>query len=321
MPPLFSNIFETVTAGSAQAMYEQWRQDPASVDAEWRALFENGAKGLEPAPQPAVPAARPPDRPTAAPAGATLLKGPAARLVANMTESLSVPTATSFRDINVGVLEGRRRDLNAAVSPQKISFTHLIGYAIVRAAKVQRTMTHAFAEISGAPHRVDPGAVNLGLAVDVERKDGSRFLVVPVIKGADGMDFAAFHAAYESLVGTARANQLTPDDFQGATLTLTNPGTLGTTASVPRLMAGQGTIIATGAIRTVGNDRVMTLTSTYDHRIIQGAESGSFLRRIDELLQGGERFYEAVFESLGVQPSREQGAVPSAERPAPGSLL
>jgi len=122
--------------------------------------------------------------------------------------------------------------------------------------------------------------------VDVEKKDGSRALVVPVIKHAEGMDFAQFRAAYETLVEKARANKLLPDDFAGATITLTNPGTLGTFASVPRLMKGQGSIIATGTIRQIGPVKVMTLTSTYDHRIIQGAESGMFLRKVEGLLQG-----------------------------------
>src|SRR5207253_3692766 len=146
----------------------------------------------------------------------------------------------------------------------------------------------------GKPHRFDPHAVHLGLEVDVEKKDGSHALVVPVIKPAAGMDFATFHATYEALVDKARTNKLVPDDFAGVTITLTNPGTIGTVASVPRLMKGQGSIIATGAIRTIGGAKVMTITSTYDHRIIQGAESGLFLRRLDVLLQGEERFYENV---------------------------
>ena len=156
-----------------------------------------------------------------------------------------------------------------------MSFTHLIGWAIVTAASEQRSMSHYFTDADGQPFRVDPGAINLGLAVDVERRDGSRFLVVPVIKGADGMDFAAFHARYEELVEAARGGKLGVDDMTGATITLTNPGTLGTAASVPRLMPNQGTIVATGTIRSVGADRRMTITSTYDHRIIQGAESGA----------------------------------------------
>src|SRR5881296_3485725 len=173
-------------------------------------------------------------------------------------------------------------------------------------------MTHAFQDVDGKPHRFDPHAVNLGLAVDVQKKDGSHALVVPVIKHAEGMDFATFHATYETLVDKARTNKLVPDDFAGATITLTNPGTIGTVASVPRLMKGQGSIIATGAIRTIGAAKVMTITSTYDHRIIQGAESGMFLRRLDELLQGADGFYGSVFESLGVKGSGEQGAVPTA---------
>src|SRR2546430_2956057 len=168
-------------------------------------------------------------------------------------------------------------------------------------------------------HRFDPHAVNLGLAVDVEKKDGSRALVVPVIKHAEAMDFATFHATYETLVEKARANRLLPDDYAGATITLTNPGTLGTVASVPRLVKGQGSIIATGAIRQVGAARIMTLTSTYDHRIIQGAESGMFLRRLDALLQGEERFYDAVFESLGLmgRGTGDEGRGATGTTPSP----
>src|SRR5205807_2260146 len=253
----------------------------------------------------------------------TPIVGPAARLAQNMTDSLSVPTATSFRDIPVDVLDARRKDLNGqlAAAGKKISFTHLVGFAIVRAAREYAVMTHAFQEMEGKPHRLDPHGVNLGLAVDVEKKDGSRSLVVPVIKHADAMNFATFHATYETLVEKARANRLLPEAFAGATITLTNPGTLGTVASVPRLLKGQGSIIATGAIRQVGSVKIMTLTSTYDHRIIQGAESGMFLRRLDALLQGEERFYDAVFESLGVAGGgkREEGGVATAEPTLPAS--
>ena len=216
-----------------------------------------------------------------------------------MVASLGVPTATSFREIDVAMLEARRRELNQQIAPRKVSFTHLIGWAIVQAVAEQRSMSHYFTEIEGQAYRVDPGSVNLGLAVDVERKDGSRFLVVPVIKAADAMDFAAFLARYEELVEKARGNKLSPDDFAGATVTLTNPGTLGTTASVPRLMPNQGTIVATGTIRSVGGDRRMTITSTYDHRIIQGAESGAFLRRMEGLLSGADGFFADLFAALG----------------------
>ncbi|MGH7418712.1 MAG: 2-oxo acid dehydrogenase subunit E2, partial [Candidatus Rokuibacteriota bacterium] len=183
-------------------------------------------------------------------------------------------------------------------------------------------MTRSFAEVGGKPHAVDPGAVNLGLAVDVERPDGSRFLVVPVIRAAQALDFAAFHARYEKLVAGARDSSLGPDDYAGPTITLTNPGTLGTTASVPRLMKGQGCIVATGAIRDVGDARVMTITSTYDHRVIQGAESGAFLRRVAVLLDGADGFYESVAESLGVAPLpalQAQTRPAAAPVPAPGT--
>src|SRR5256886_10405857 len=324
-------------------MYEQYLRDPASVGDEWRQLFDNGkvaelpviptsreevlretgkGKGeTDAAEAPAIPLS-----PIPIPQGLTPITGPAARLAQNMTDSLSVPTAMSFREITVDVLDARRRDLNAqlAAAGKKISYTHLIGYAVARAARELPVMTHAFQDADGKPHRFDPHAVNLGLAVDVEKKDGSHALVVPVIKHAEGMDFATFHATYETLVDKARTNKLVPDDFAGATITLTNPGTIGTVASVPRLMKGQGSIIATGAIRPIsgGGAKVMTITSTYDHRIIQGAESGNFLRRLDGLLQGDDNFYGAVFESLAVGAgSGEQGAVRAAAPPAPSSRL
>ena len=303
-------VFGTHNAAFVQVMYEQYLRDPTSVGQEWRDLFDNGKLAELPvipdgAPLPAAPSAPAPSAPRAvltAPPGATPITGPAARLVANMTDSLTVPTATSFRDINATTLDTRRKALNAqlASNGKKISFTHLIGYAIVQAAKRFPVMTHVFQDIEGKPHRVVPGggAIGLGLAVDVEKKDGSRSLVVPVIKHAEGMDFAAFHAAYETLVEKARASRLMPDDFAGGTIQLTNPGTLGTVASVPRLMKGQGSIIATGTIRDIAGAKIITITSTYDHRIIQGAESGMFLRALDSLLQGEERFYELITESM-----------------------
>ncbi len=351
--PVEPNIFETANAGFAQILYEEYLRDPSSVSDEWRRYFESGRAGLgsdaesngrqaagngasgvmptagasgpgaSPAPSaptsPAPPAAEAANRRSAdPPKNATPIIGPAARLVANMNESRSVPTATSFRELSVTTLESRRRELNtalrAATRPEKVSFTHLIGYAIARAAARHSAMTSAFAEVNGTPYRLAGETVNLGIAVDVERKDGSRGLVVPVIHDAASKSFAEFHTTYESLVEKARGNKLMPDAFAGANMTLTNPGGLGTVASVPRLMPGQGSIIAVGAIdypptfsdlsddrlRELGVAKVMTVTSTYDHRVIQGAESGEFLRTMDTLLQGGERFFEAVFESLGV---------------------
>ncbi|HEY6807189.1 MAG TPA: multifunctional oxoglutarate decarboxylase/oxoglutarate dehydrogenase thiamine pyrophosphate-binding subunit/dihydrolipoyllysine-residue succinyltransferase subunit, partial [Gemmatimonadales bacterium] len=338
-------VFGTHNAAFVQVMYEQYLRDPASVDEEWRKLFDNGrlaelpviptnrmevlAGGERGAMPPAASQGTAPSAPLPTSTSLTPITGPAARLVQNMTDSLSVPTATSFREIPVEVLDARRRELNGALARagKKVSFTHLIGFAIARAAHEFPVMTHAFQDVEGKPYRFDPHAVNLGLAVDVEKKDGSRALVVPVIRRAEGMDFAAFQAAYEGLVEKARGNRLLPDDFAGATITLTNPGTIGTVASVPRLMKGQGSIIATGAIRASGSGKIMTITSTYDHRIIQGAESGMFLRRLDGLLQGEENFYGAVFESLGVTGG-EQRAITSVapagvtlHSPLPGAVV
>ena len=311
-----------VNAGYLLDLYDSYRADPASIDPEWRAYFDAGRDGFEPVVQQAARQSSAPETvavevgpvESRAPEGATPIKGPAARLAQNMSASLEVPTATTFREIDVAVLEARRRELNGQISPRKVSFTHLIGWAIVRAASEQRAMSHYFTTIDEQAYRVDPRAINLGLAVDVERKDGSRFLVVPVIKGADGMDFAQFHGRYEELVAGARANKLAPDDFAGATITLTNPGTLGTSMSVPRLMPKQGAIVATGAIRDVATERRMTITSTYDHRIIQGAESGLFLARIEALLAGSDGFYADAFASLGATAAES----PAIEAPAAG---
>jgi 2-oxoglutarate dehydrogenase E1 component len=255
-----------------------------------------------------------------APAGAELMKGGAAALARYMDQSLSIPTATSFRTLTVTVLDARRRELKTG--GRKVSFTHLIAYAIARAAADMPVMAEHFAEIDGRPHRVRDGQVNLGLAVDVEKKDGTRTLMVPVIANAANLPFDGFVIAYDALVEKARTNTLTADDLVGANITLTNPGGLGTAASVPRLMNGQGTIVATGSIgyppglgnigAMIGAEKVMTMTSTYDHRVIQGAESGRFLGRIEEYLQGERGFYDGVFASLGLA----LGPAPAPPAPA-----
>jgi 2-oxoglutarate dehydrogenase E1 component len=256
----------------------------------------------------------------AAPAGeAKVLRGPAGTLAKAMEASRSIPTATSFRTLAVDTLDAKRKALNGALAERgmKVSFTHLIAWAIVEAATEWRAMGRSFEERDGKPNVIDHGVVNLGIAVDVEKKDGSRTLMVPCIRAADQADFRAFHASYEDLVRKTRENSLTADDFQGTNITLTNPGGLGTVASVPRLMNGQGTIVATGSIayppewaqatpdrlKALGVSKVMTMTSTYDHRIIQGAESGSFLRRIDQLLSGEDGFYEGVAAAFAIEAS------------------
>jgi 2-oxoglutarate decarboxylase len=275
------------------------------------------------------------------PAGATVtpLKGPAAALAAYMEQSLTIPTATSFRALDVDVLDARRKELNGAIKAagrsEKVSFTHIVAFALVRAARDLPFITYSFRrDEKGAPTRLEPG-IHLGLAVDSERKDGTRFLVVPVIKDAAALDFAAFRNTYEELVGKARDNKLVADDLQGASFTLTNPGGIGTVASLPRLMTGQGAIIATGAIgyppgfaganeqslQLLGVSKVMQMTSTYDHRVTQGAQSGEYLRHVDGLLQGRNNFYEEIFESLGLQAApvpHITTALPAAR--APGAV-
>jgi 2-oxoglutarate dehydrogenase E1 component len=263
------------------------------------------------------------------------MRGSAAALARYMEQSREIPTATSFRTLTVSALDARRGELKQA--GRKVSFTHLIAYAIARAALDLPVMATHFAEIDGGPHRVRDGQVNLGIAVDVEKRDGSRALMVPVIKDAGRLPFAAFLDAYDALVEKARTNALTPDDLVGANITLTNPGGLGTVASVPRLMPGQGTIVATGAIGypaglknagpAIGAEKVMTMTSTYDHRVIQGAESGRFLGLIEAYLQGGHEFYEAAFASLGVElgelapPAAAEPGAPAAPGPVASEEL
>jgi 2-oxoglutarate decarboxylase len=262
------------------------------------------------------------------------IRGPAAALVDYMERSRDIPTATSFRSVAVDILDARRRQLNGALAAAgktgKVSFTHLIGYAIARAAGASPAMTTHFARTQdGKPARV-PGPAHLGLAVDSVRKDGSRSLVVPVIRDAAKRAFNDFRDEYERLIERARSGTLSVEELQGATLTLTNPGGIGTVASVPRLMPGQGTIIAVGAIglpaewrnvpeaslRELRIGKVMTMSSTYDHRVIQGAESGEFLGRIESLLDGADGFYEDVAASLGLNLAPLEAAPLQAPAPA-----
>ncbi|HET8646719.1 MAG TPA: 2-oxo acid dehydrogenase subunit E2, partial [Vicinamibacteria bacterium] len=302
---------------------ELYRQDRRAVEKGWRDYFDR-ALGVPLADEDAVrpllaqeaaPAAAalarsapptlqrtpPPDGRSRALAVPALLpgdiaqpiRGGAMRIVENMEASLGVPTATSVREIPVRTLEENRAVLNkhrAASGRGKVSFTHLVAWAVLRALDTFPRLNDAYAELEGQPHRIQRDKVRLGIAVDVQKKDGSRTLLVPNIKDAQQLDFSAFVAAFDDLVGRSRRGQISPDDFMGTSVSITNPGVVGTTASAPRLMPGQGLIVATGALdypaeyrsmapRTLsvlGISKVMTVTSTYDHRIIQGAESGLF---------------------------------------------
>ena len=327
-------------------MYERFVADPSSVSDSWQEFFADyrsttpstaaaaaaaphvqalaGTTTASPAPAPA--AAPPAEAPAATTTPATAasgeepgkpIRGAGAAIVANMERSLDVPTATSFRNVPAKLLEVNRKVVNgyrARTGQTKISFTHLIGWAVVRAiADAVPAMKNTYAEgADGKPRLVVNEHINLGLAVDVEKSDGSRTLVVPVLRGAEAMDFAGFLHAYEEIIRKVKNNKLTVEDFAGANVSLTNPGTIGTVQSVPRLMPGQAVIVGVGSIdypaefegadrrnlSRIGVSKVVTITSTYDHRVIQGAESGLFLQRVHELLLGEHDFYEDVFQSL-----------------------
>ena len=327
-----------------EGLLERFRSNPDLVDDSWRAYFsellgdgaqQTSGNGLRsgtvsstaetaaaPAPsRPAAPPAsetRPVSTPTiAADAEVSVIRGPALKIVENMETSLSVPTATSERRIPVKLLDENRRIINKHLAENdrgKASYTHLIAWAILRALDDFPQLNDGFAEVDGTPSRVKRSSINLGVAVDLVKKDGTRSLLVPNIKNANSLTFSQFLAAYDDVVKRARDGKLQISDFQGTTISLTNPGTLGTVASVPRLMVGQSVIIATGAIEypaeyqamaaealsQLGISKAITISSTYDHRIIQGAESGSFLARVHEFLIGKKPFFNAIFADLGI---------------------
>jgi 2-oxoglutarate dehydrogenase E1 component len=255
----------------------------------------------------------------ATPGAATVepLRGVAARVVQSMEGSLSVPTATSVRVVPAKLMIDNRTVINNHLKRGrggKVSFTHLIGYAMVKAIRSMPEMNTFFTDLDGKPAIGHPEHINLGIAIDLAKADGSRQLLVPSIKGCEGLDFAQFWSAYEDIVRKARAGSLTVEDFAGTTISLTNPGTIGTVHSVPRLVQGQGLILGVGsldypaefhganeqALADLAISKVVTITSTYDHRIIQGAQSGEFLRRIHEILLGEENFYDEIFEALRI---------------------
>jgi multifunctional 2-oxoglutarate metabolism enzyme len=309
---------------------QQYKHDRKTVDATWTAVLEGNGHTAAPAgprdtraavaEPPRALALRAADVPTVVVAEDDRLiplRGPALRIAENMAASLTMPVATSQRAMPVKVIDENRRLLNqhrAATGQSKLSYTHIVAWAIVRAIEAVPAMNQAYSERGDEWFRVARGHVNLGIAVDVAGKDGSRSLKVPGIRHAEAMNFAEFVAAYDDLIARTRANKLAIADFEGVTISLTNPGTVGTVGSIPRLMPGQGAIIATGAIdyppeyrgvpedvrSSMGLSKVMTITCTYDHRVIQGAESGMFLARMQALLEGEDGFYDQIFRELAI---------------------
>lgn len=326
-----------------EELYQRFLADPNSVSPAWWDFFRD-YQSIDPqlnqsvsaapppviTPLPPIPAQQPtPSVPAVVPAPpvsvqaatseaeTTALTGAAKRVVTNMESSLSVPTATSVRTVPGQLLIENRIFINNFLARSrggKVSFTHIIAWAIAEAIKSVPAMNASYALVDGKPSVISYPNINLGLAIDLAKPDGSRQLLVPAIRNAQDMDFATFWASYDELVRKARNQQLTPDDFVGTTISVTNPGTIGTEHSVPRLMINQGAIIGVGALEypaewqgaaqfvraQAGISRTLTLTSTYDHRIIQGAQSGEFLRRISDLLLGKDGFYEGIFASLRI---------------------
>jgi 2-oxoglutarate dehydrogenase E1 component len=326
-----------------EELYDQYQNDPKSVPAHWKRYFDelegkpvdeaepekiqpsqakqevSDSNRKEPAETKKPPAQKEAKKEVQAPKNASLekIKGVATKIVENMDDSLEVPTATSIRVLPVKMMVEDRTIINRHLlkrNEPKASFTHFIAWAIIRALKEFPTLNSSYLYKEGNHYRVVPDSVNLGVAVDLEGKDGSRNLVVPNIKGVDKMNFKEFLHAYAELIDKARNGKLQIEDFQGTTISITNPGTIGTVSSVPRLMKTQGAIIATGAIdysaeyramskeilNQLGVSKVMTVSSTYDHRVIQGAESGMFLKKMDDLLSGQEDFYEQIFSDLDI---------------------
>jgi len=341
-------------ASYVEGLLNRYQSDPNLVDESWRTFFSelldgnsspqqnnggqvsaakaqiadvsasnkktNGASVVQEKPATAqTPAPAKIQQPTVVGADtqAKPLVGASKKIVENMEQSLTVPTATSVRSIPVKVLEENRRIINEHLQTSgrgKVSFTHLIAWAIVKALKTYPQLNNGYGLIDNAPSRLENASVNLGIAIDIEKKDGSRNLLVPNIKNSNSMNFAEFFAAFNETVKKARDGKLTIADFQNTTISLTNPGTLGTVSSNPRLMSGQSAIIATGAIEypaeyqamtaaalsQIGISKIITLTSTYDHRVIQGAESGLFLAKIHQFLIGQHEFYGEIFSDLEI---------------------
>ncbi|MFZ3453090.1 multifunctional oxoglutarate decarboxylase/oxoglutarate dehydrogenase thiamine pyrophosphate-binding subunit/dihydrolipoyllysine-residue succinyltransferase subunit [Arthrobacter sp. 7Tela_A1] len=304
-------------SGESPAATQQSGKPPVAKEAS---APQDEPKSAEAAAKPApIPAQLPKTKPSTQTEEdtVTVLRGPAKAIATNMDLSLSVPTATTVRAVPAKLLIDNRIVINSHLERArggKVSFTHLLGYAIIRAAAQFPSQNVYYDEVDGKPVAVQPAHINFGLAVDMPKPDGTRLLVVPNIKKAETLNFSEFWHAYEDLVKRTRAGKLTADDYKGTTISLTNPGGIGTVHSVPRLSKGQACIIGAGALEYPAEfqganekilarnaiSKVITLTSTYDHRVIQGAGSGEFLRIVHQLLLGEQNFYDDVFESLRI---------------------
>lgn len=303
-----------------ESLFKQYQENPSSVPEQWKSFFkditgeskDNGKKLSASLMFTSLEYPKPDNDDEI-----QIIAGSTTRILDNMNNSLTVPTATSQRTIPVKLMEENRTLLNQylqKLKQKKISFTNLISWAILKSIKLMPVMNSAFSIIDGKPAVIKRKKVNLGIAIDIEKKGGSRSLIVPNIKNADKLNFKDFIAVYEDLIIRSRKGLIDPSEFFGTTISLTNPGTIGTVSSIPRLMVGQGTIVAAGAIQypaeyqamspntisALGISKVMNITSTYDHRIIQGAESGLFLKAIHDHLLGEHYFYDEIFEDLRV---------------------
>jgi 2-oxoglutarate decarboxylase len=329
-----------------EELYSQYVANPESVPKHWKDYFdemdltpakETVSKKTETEPKPTVskkteevkkpePQAKSPapeqkqETKSAQPTDLAIksqLKGVANKIAENMEVSLEIPTATSLRVIPVKMLWEDRMLINRYLeqkSGKKVTFTHLISWAIIKSLRFYPSLNSYYESSDGKTFKVDPGTINFGIAIDLPGRDGSRSLMVPNIKGVDKMNFSEFMNAFDDLISRARKGKIEISDFEKTTISITNPGTLGTVSSMPRLMKGQGAIIATGAmnypaefqamsqevLNHLGISKVMSMTCTYDHRIIQGAESGEFLAKVHTLLSGEEDFYDEIFEDLEI---------------------
>jgi len=306
-------------------LYYQFLKDPDSVSQEWRSYFQKMEKNPLDYEEPTNKTTK--SKPSKEKSDSNIYIDPEAvveplshissKISENMEYSIEIPTATSIRIIPVKALDENRRVINKyllKMKRPKVSFTHMLAWALVKALSKYPHMNDAFILKEGKPHRIKRKSINIGLAIDIVKKDGSRLLLVPNVKDSQKLNFSEFIIAFDTMIQKARNNKLEVDDLHGTTITLTNPGMIGTNASSPRLMKGQGLIVATGSINyppefqavrpevltTFAVSKTVTVTNTYDHRIIQGAESAEFLDYLNRLLIGEDRFYDQIFAALKI---------------------